>query len=261
MRRLLSAFSIRPTIISINRIWGLFNGVQFGYTNPLDIHSISKITRIPMITLRLPLNINNGNTAVHLDEALSQTQLFVENKTIVPKAMQLIHSDEVIVFYIPRRFQTVNMIRNIPCHFSSLPMTVAGWEQLNDHPVNFDFAMTLFNEVYNLRSVVLVESSAVNKNLIIGSSAAILVQNDISTGYYDSTCLLYDPQGANEIFKYGDGYGSNGPITVIPTTSAFNAPAGIESFAERARKRGTVFIYQKKMDEPCIPSGNLFDAI
>lgn len=248
LRRLLSAFSLYPTYVSINRLWGLLIGTQYGYpSSPYEASGYSHITRVPMITLRLPLNVTGSAGAVSLEEALTQPQWFVENKVIIPKALQIIHSNDVIFFYVGRRYQTVNIARlAVPYNFSNLPMTVTGWESLNEHPVNAPRTMTIMNDIYELRSVVLVEKASGHcKNLIVGSSAMIIVPMNINTGRYEETCLLYDPQTSGIMIDETTSYSRNKPITVIPSEAPFHTTGGLQSFEQRSRTRGTIFMYQK----------------
>lgn len=252
LRRILNAFSLRPTIVSINRLHGTVAGVNYGYGSAMGYAgSVAHITTVPMITLRLPLTFVGGNTAVDLQESLSQPQWFVENKMIVPKTLQLVHSRGMLFFYVGRRFQTINVSRlNTPYNFSALPMTVAGWETLNEHPVNYQQTMVVMNDVFNLRSVVVVEKMNVKgKSIITGNSACILTQANASVGYTDEAVIQYDPQLAILKLKDpADGYVKNDPITVIPNRPGINFAGGMETFSEKATKRGTIFVYQKMTD-------------
>jgi len=258
LRRLLSAFSIRPTIVTTSYLYGLLGASTYNYSaNPLSASGVTQVTTVPMIPLRLPLNLTNQSGAVSLEEALNQPQWFVENKMIIPKAQSIMHSRDILIFHVGRRFQRISFSRTTcPYNFSTLPMTVAGFESLNERVVNFSNTITLLNDTYMLRSVVLIERSKTRKNLIVGSSAAILIPTDISEGNFGETTILYDPQGAGEMFQTGDGtqYERNLPITWIPSNTPFNANGNVESFYQRASTRGTIFIYQKKYEAgvPCI---------
>lgn len=252
LRRLLSAFSLYPTFVSINRLWGLLVGTQFGYpSSPYDASGFGNVTRVPMITLRLPLNISGGGQAVSLRDALSQPQWFVENKTIVPKSLQIIHSTEVLFFYVGRRYQTLNIARlGIPCSFSNLPMTITGWESLNTYPVDVPKDMTIMQDLYELRSVVLVEKAqAYGRELIVGSSAMVRLKAD--AGRIDDLCIHYDPQRSGMAINdpQTQTFQRDAPVTVVPTSPSFGAST-VESFDERACKRGTIFMYQKVTDNP-----------
>jgi hypothetical protein len=241
LRRLLSAFSMRPTIVSTTRLYGMLGTNPQGFSSsPASMMGIGQMTTVPMVTLRLPLKITNANNAVDIQEALTQPQWFVENKMIVPKSQAIIHSRDVLFFYVGRRFQTINISRvNTPCNFTALPMTVAGWEALNDMTVNYSQTIQVLNDLFRLRSVVVVDSSPTKHKLIIGCSAGVVTE--------DKSYLLYDPQGAGELFESsgGSGFVANAPITEIPSKTPFNAGHGVESFYQRASTRGTIFMYQK----------------
>lgn len=261
LRRLLSAFSIHPTIISVNRLFGMMSGAQFGFPSPLsspfDTNGLNNITTIPMITLRLPLYMGLGQQkAVSLEEALSQPQWFVENKTIVPKIIQIIHSRDVLFFYVGRRYQNINITRlNTPYCFQNLPMTVSGWEAMNDHPVNAPAVMTIMNDTFELKSVVAVEKTQVNqKSLIIGSTAMFAIRRNVEAGNFQESYFVYDPQGAGQQIwdDAKNQYGRNQPITTIAGETPFNGQDD-KSFNAIARCRGTIFMYQKVSSlVPCL---------
>lgn len=241
LRRLLSAFSIRPTIVSTTRLWGMLGTNPQGFSsNPMSMMGIGNLTTVPMVTLRLPLNISGAKSSVDIQEALTQPQWFVENKMIVPKSQNIIHSRDVLFFYVGRRFKTINISRvNTPCNFTALPMTVAGWEALNDTVVNFGQTISVLNDLYRLRSVVIVDAASTKHKLIVGASAAIVTE--------EKDYLLYDPQGAGEMFQSsaGVGFESNDPITKIDFNTPYSAGHGTESFYHRASTRGTIWMYQK----------------
>lgn len=247
LRRILSAFSLYPTFVSLNRLGGMILGSQYMAPSPLD----NSVTRVPMITLRLPNHTSGASKAVELEEAVSQVQWFIEHKNFVPKTMQIVHTNDVLFFYVGRRYQSVNVARlNVPCNFSTLPMTVTGWEALNEHPVNAPRVMNILNDDYELRSVVAVEKTlAKGKSLVIGCTALVIVPGEI--GRTDETCLLYDPQGAGVMIDDGTKYERNDPISVIPGESPYVNIGDIESFDQRARCRGTIFMYKKSNPIPC----------
>ena len=246
VRRILSAFAIRPTIVTTTRLWSNFGvGVN---ANQLSMAGVSNVTTVSMIPLRLPLSLSGRNaTAVSIDEAFNQAQWYVENKTIVPKTQSIVHSRDVLFFYVGRRYQNVNITRlNTPYNFTNLPMTVAGWEKLNDTHVNFDHNMNIGEDVFQLRSVVMVERAASRQNLIIGCSAGIIIPRDFEHNRVDEGAILYNPQSAGEKYKTLGYDNPVQPIRQIPTTPALNDTGATESFDSRASTRGTVFIYVKQ---------------
>ena len=243
LRRILSAFSLRPTIVSTTPLYGLVSNNPY-----LNTPAMTQVTSIPMVTLRLPLQLNdNVTTSIRLANAVNQAQWFVENKMIVPKSQSIMYSRDVMFFYVNRRYQTINVGRvTAPHNFSSLPMTVAGFERLNDRAVNVDSTLNINNDYYELRTVVCIEratGSAYN-NLITGCTTAVRIPRDLARGHVSETYLLYDPQGAGSQILHDGQYVANAPVSYIAGSPPFAGGDG-NSFMERARTRGTIFVYQK----------------
>jgi hypothetical protein len=259
LRRLLGAFSFRPTIVGLSLLGG---SQSFNYS--MSSLSMTQVTSIPMINLRLPVNVKNPNVHIDLKEAFEQQDWYVENKMLVTKVKNVIHSRDVLFFYVNRRFQNVNFGRlAAPYNFSALPITASGFESLNDVPVNFDMSFKLpgasDDDRFQLRSCVFVEKASfinkcdvkdINNDLIIGCTTAIVVPADPSTGHIDTTVLLYDPLGASASLEDQNGeYVSNPPITWIPDSAPLYGNGGNDSFRTRAATRGVIFTYVK--DNQC----------
>jgi len=242
LRRLLGAFSLRPTFVSTTRIFGIFAGVPgVRPGSGLTAQGLSRITRIPMITLRLPLNLNQYyNQTIQLEEALNQPQWYVENKMIVPKNQTIMYSHDVLFFYVGRRFQSINVARlNAPYNFTRLPMTISGWDRLNDRDVMVKPTIRILHDVFQLRSVIFVESTDDENKLITGSTAGIVVLNQGVT----EKNLYYNPQYSGILHKKGDE--RTAPI------SALDDP----EFNTKAQKSGTIFMYQKVGPQSQTPFG------
>jgi hypothetical protein len=245
LRRLLGVFSIKPTIVTVSPLYGLASNSM---VNPA---SITQVTTLPMITLKLPppqlQNTQNTNVAVHLDQALEQAQWYYENKMLVPKQTSIVHSRNVLFFYVSRRFQHILMTSfKTPFCFNELPITATGLERINDRLVNYNNIVTLATESYELRSVVLVERSITNQNVIIGSTAAIRIPQNFAANRFVEGCMVYDPQGcAIPVLSSAGVYQTIPPISYIAPDSPFNAVPGDESFKQRASTCGTIFIYVK----------------
>lgn len=265
MRRIMSAFSMYPTYVSVNSLINSTYGPQYGNisVSPYEMTGLRNITKVPIITLRLPLStISGSNTAISLEDALSQPQWFVENKQLVPKSLQILHSGGVLIFHVNRRYQTINIARTmIPCNFNRLPRTETGWEALNPYPVNAPRSMNIMNDIFELASVVVVDKTEINgKDLIVGSSALMIAPYEPASGIFEETFFVYDPQGAGvkQYDSTGGRYINENPIKVIPGTASYTQVSGakIESFEHKASTRGTLFLYRKQTDVPCnIDSG------
>lgn len=252
LRKLFGAFALRPTIISISSItWdgrlGMLPNVMSCNYN-MNSMALSQVTTIPTVNLRLPYNFKNKMLTVNLFEALEQPDWFVENKMIIPKIKNIIYSRDIIVFYAPRRYQTINYGRiNAPYNFTVLPPTHSALETINDINISYNETIYIGDDTFHLRSVVFVERSMTNPCLIVGSSAGIIIRRDLFLGRAQSSYLLYNPQAA--IIKFEDPttgmFDKNPPIGEIPGVTPFvdgNAP---ESFRKRASTRGTIFVYVK----------------
>jgi hypothetical protein len=255
LRRLFGAFSLRPTIVTIS---SLSSGFMTGQYN-LGQMAVSQVTTIPIVNLRLPYNFRCQTAGVYLNEALEQPDWFVENKMIVPKVKSIIYSRDIIVFYAPRRYQTVNFGRiNAPYNFTVLPATHSALETINEVNVNYESSIVVGSDRFNLRSVVFVERSMTNKDLIVGSSTGIVIRRDFALGRTQATYLLYNPQAA--IVQFEDpstgAFVHNPPIVEIPGTTPFFNQDAPESFQYRASRRGTIFVYvkdqaQRTFVKPC----------
>lgn len=226
LRRLMSAFSLRPTIVSTMPIYGAaISGISMnGAVN------VGKVTTVPMISVTLPYSnryiggagVAPGAPAVNLDTALSNAQWFVEDKMLVPKQQTVIHSADVLIFYVNRRYQQVQLASaNNPFNFNTLPMTVSGFQKLNDYKVNATTPLSIGDNQFNLTSLVCVNTSPMNNSndeMITGCSTLI-----VGT---DGSVSQYDPQNAS------DG---------LPTIQNI-----LESDALKAKEqKGTIYIYTK----------------
>ena len=129
-------------------------------------------------------------------------------------------------------------------NFTALPATLSAFETLNEVNINYESHITINGDLFHLRSVVFVDKSIMNKDLITGCSAGIILRRDYTIGRAQPLYLCYDPLGAG--FKFEDqnrAFVSNPPIYEVPATTPYNDGNAPESFQKRASKRGTIFIY------------------
>lgn len=233
IKRLLSAFSFRPTIVATTPL--IMNSVSL---NPYTYNSTPVVTSVPMINMRLPPP-SLTNTTIELKDALEQTQYFLENGAIVPRNTSLIWSRGILVFYVDRRanFLHYNNQMNI-LSMNVLPASVAigGFEKLNKSVVIVPESLSIRNEEYDLRSVVISEinsNTQTGVNLVLGSSALIKHPSDFTTNQ-PTRFYYYDPYGP---LKYQE------PITEIDFQ---NDTEYDRNFIGMAQQTGTVFIYASK---------------
>jgi len=250
MRKLLAAFSIRPTIVITMPVYGI---------TPLTSHisavHTSQITTLPMITMRIPMTLEKSDEPISLTKALSQEQLYIHHRQLTVKQQQILYSRELLVFYVHRRFQTFNTARlTNPYTITYLPMTMGQFERLHDREVSvvLDDLKIPENPVsgspqqkFKLQSVVAVEVREIirdceperpdcreseNKNQIIVSCSAF-IRNCNSGDTENFFGWKYNPlelKGAGERVQ---------PINKVPKN-------GKKSFMDAVQKTGTLFIYK-----------------
>jgi len=253
LRKLMGVFSLRPTIVSIMPITAT-SGITVNY--PLTSLSLQQVTTIPIINLRIPLMQKGINVRVNMTDGLEQADSYVENKMIVTKMKSVIYSRDLVVFYVNRRFQNVNFARLVaPYTFNRLPTTLTGFETLNETVVNYQDTIYIGDELFTLRSAVMVEKTNIlhkdslqgqdiyGKELIIGTTAGIVMPQDPANGIFESTYVVYDPYGASHKYELNQQLSSRSPITEVPHISLRGGD--VESFTDRLQNRGTVFIYVK----------------
>jgi hypothetical protein len=240
VKRLLSSFSFRPTMLASSTI----NPNNFS-TNPYTQNMRPVVSAVPMINLRLAPNINNNNAVVNLSDALQQDQVLVENGMIVSKQTSLLFSNDVLFFYVDRRANSIRLEELKPYNIGKMPVSISGFERLNDQEVEFKEELTIQTDLYKLRSVVLSEVNEISQNtkdqnIVVGSSAVIIAQgNEYETPDY----LYYNPLGVVKGFEQPGGAVRNEPITLVPMGPQVG---GYEeaSFLNMAKKRGIIFMYQ-----------------
>jgi len=240
LKRLLAAFSFRPTVVATMPIYQIFS------TNPYQQNIKPTVTYVPMINLKLGPAIND-NQPVKLDDALSQQQYFLENGNIVQKHTSLIYSRGVLIFFVDRRANIINTINTMnPVAILNFPTAVSGFERLNDREVDAKDTILLRDDIYKLRSVVLseVNNKATESNLIIGSSAVFMIHPDYSKNINIPQYFQYDPYGVVGPQMLNDQILKNNPMFQIDGASTVNE----NNFKDMTRKRGIIFIYQLTKD-------------
>ena len=298
LRRILSVFSLRPTFIYTKPIFALsaYNAGSFGFGNsnplipglgqgalsgnafgtdfnqtygpnfsqnlinnlPFNNQPVHTVTSIPMITLQIPPFVE-GAEPKDIKSARTQTVWINENKTLVPKEQSIIYSKEVLIFYVNRRIQRIQIKTfSNPLTFSQLPLTMSSFERLNPYPIVIPDRLTLgrSEETYNLRSVVAVTQTEIKQgdkitNLITGQTGLLMTHMNFEKSIYDQGYYLYDPFGASLPVRTPEnaevqGYFTNKPISRIQPYYSFPTMDNTypnQPFFERASTTGTIFIY------------------
>lgn len=244
LKRLLSAFSFRPTVVSTTPVYNLVN------INPYQQNVRPVVTAVPMINLRLPPTIND-NTPVSLRDALEQHQYFLENGVMVPRHTSLIYSRGVLFFFVDRRANTFQYNDMQPFNIARLPTPLSGFERINDREVEFDTDIQIRGDVYQLRSVVLAElnRNTPEKNIVVGSSAIFMIHADPAKGIANSEYFQYDPIGVADagVDPATGQLRNRTPVSQLYGTPGLG-PVGT-SFTEMAKQRGIIFMYQLVKDQ------------
>lgn len=241
LKRLLAAFSFRPTVVTTTPIYQIFT------TNPYQQNIKPVVTYVPMINLKLPYNVNDSSP-VELQDALEQTQLLLENGVVVPKHTSLIYSRDVLFFYVDRRANIIYNNQQFPSFvFNKIPTAVAGFERLNQRPVNFDPIIRIRNDEYRLRSVVVSEVNdlANERDLVIGSSALFMIHQDFTQNIFQDEFFIYDPYSVVKPALINNTVQKYNPIEMIGGVGLSDNELG---FMDIARTRGIVFMYQLVKD-------------
>jgi hypothetical protein len=233
IKRLLSAFSFRPTVISTNPVYNIVN------VNPYQQNVTPVVNKVPMINLKIP-SFNNDNEVIKLSDALEQQQFLIENGVMVPRHTSIIYSKGVLFFFVDRRSNMIKFNEDSLFSISKLPLSISGYERLNDREIEFDPVIKLRGDEYKLRSVVIamVSNHTPEQNLIIGSSAMVVLNNTVYSRTNEH--FMYDPMRAG-VHLSNDNKEKREVISKLEHTLSYdNKP----SFMSLGRKRGIIFMYE-----------------
>ena len=239
LKRLLSTFSFRPTIVATTPVYQVVN------MNPYQQNVRPLVTAVPMINFRLPSSLNEDSPR-SLNEALEQHQFFLENGTLVPRHTSLIYSRGVLFFFVDRRANVIKFSDMQPFSISRMPLTVSGFERINDQVVDFETSLEIRGDTYQLRSVVLAElnKNAPEKNVVVGSSAIFMIHADSTKQLYTNEFFKYDPISVADAYidPATQTFRNRKPVSILHGMADVG-PQGT-SFIEMAQTRGIVFMYQ-----------------
>lgn len=245
LKRLVSAFSFRPTLVSTLPIYPS----PIVNTNPYQQNITPMVTSVSMINIKLPPVIND-NSPVDLNDSLQSNQFFLENGVVTPRSTSIIYSRGVLFFYVDRRTNIIKAQDMQPFNISKLPISISGFERLNDRHVIFKTEFPIRDDIYQLRSVVLSEvnnnPNNLEKNLVIGSSAIFMIHADTVNTFSDEF-FIYDPMKVTDKILSTSGvfYSNRNPVRSI---QANHADEDL-SFSDMASRRGIIFMYELKNDE------------
>ena len=241
IKRLLSAFSFRPSVVATTPIQlGMVNAMSI---NPYLMNVRPVVTNVPMINLRLPPVLDNNIPQINLQNAIQQEQYFLEGGTIVPRNTSLIWSRGILIFYVDRRSIMIRQDHMSAFSMNNLPHSVAGFEKINRRVVKAPLTgLKVREEEYELRSVIISElhkeknsnNVLTTTSVVIGSSTLIRKPEGLrgKPMYY-----VYDPLAPSHA---RDKY-SGRRYTISSIKETDNDPEC--SFENLSETQGTVYIY------------------
>jgi hypothetical protein len=247
LRKLLAVFSCRPTFTQLT---SLTQRTGMGYTN-LSGLSRTVFVNIPVINVKLPVGLpgmQTGNQRITLSQALTQTDLFVENRTIVPKNKTVIFSQCVAFFYANRRYPTIN-ISGMKQHmrYLHLPTPFMNIVSINNTTIDYETPLRIGKDFFDLRSVVVLQRSPLaDADISTGCAAMIDVDNHTFTNG-QGTYIYYNPTVASVALEDptvnapNNIYTPNPPVTFIQEYTNSSDRVG---FRTEAQQRGTIFLYE-----------------
>jgi hypothetical protein len=248
MKRLLSVFSFRPTIVATT------TGLALNQNNSFMQSVRPSVTTIPMINLRLPPTISNTeeDSTLKLETGLSIEQTFVENAQFVNKQTQIIYSKGVIMFFVDRRSNYIKLPGSQSFNLGKLPKTISGaYERVNTSQVSYKSTMDVNGDIFQLRSVicqdVMRHPDYTDENrpyfIGIGSHCRVLEPKN-------NRWLVYAPNdiGINmEEHITSSNVAANGPEDAMHRRN--NPIFESNNDREYIQRQGTLFIFHSDNDE------------
>jgi hypothetical protein len=272
LRKLLSVFAYRPTLVSIQTRQTFLGMGGFSTNVPISNLAMQQVSTVPIINIRLPSGAAAG--PVNIASSLSSPDFYVENKVIVPKVKEVVYTRGVIFFYINRRsfgFDQSKLITAMqPAQFMTniLPFSISGYESINENTVDIE-PVSIGNDLYSLKSAVLVKLKEIPAygdkgkafNFITGSTAVVLCRSDKTglserkfpspsgdlpgAGHYSAIPSSYGNIGGDTIFYDPLNEDSTRGGYVEPLTYSTNDA----STNSNIQKKATVLVFTKVADE------------
>ena len=206
IRRLLSAFSMRPTIVETSRQHNL----EFQYPLRPDNNALNiRVESTPMLSLRLGSTPQDmaGQNIRDVNYVLNSTQYFYDRelKVVLPRQVKVLYSKSVLIINIPRRMMKLdytNLVRPAQ-EWSKLPRNYVGIDRINDTPINVANNIELDGGLnYQLQSAIKLNvNSEITNNqyeLIVGLSAILNNYTNIGGQAVDNF-FLYNPSSVTQL--------------------------------------------------------------
>ena len=238
LKRLLSAFSFRPTVVYTQPIYKNMISI-----NPYQQAVRPVVSHIPMINFRLPPTADEDDNP-SLDKALSQEQLVIQNGVGVYRSTNIIYSRDVLFFYIDRKTNTLRLNDLQPFNISRLPLTVSGLERLNTLRVNVPLELKVKDTTFFLKSAVVsnINNDLSEKNIVVGSSAIIYDNEGMDLGVETPVCYLYNPTRTSYLNTITNTIEDSPPLHMIPAEAPHLGSNDINA-KDLIETRGVILMY------------------
>jgi len=255
LTKIFAAFSLRPTVLSqtpllASQVLGVNTG-SVGYA-PV----VPKVYTQPFITVRLPpqSNVFNSQTfsTVDLQTYISSHPNFImEDGQLVQKSNEVIYSNGVLVYYVPRRSNLMNIGKIVnPLEFNRLPRVVHGFDRINESAINVPLSLGVGqNQEFTLKSAVVLDVTS-DKNimdankLIIGNYSILFDKDNIPYEYNPRKSAIHFEESV-AARKYDKGEAGDEIKKSYNYQQPVSCLHGIDDqIKERLQTRGTIFIYK-----------------
>ena len=128
LKRILSAFSYRPTVVSTTP-----TNSPMVSSNPYFQNVAPTVTKIPMITVRVEDNMD----VVKIINKDDNKQYFIEGNVVVERNVKVIYSRGNVIIYLDRRAQNIQLDQFKPTTYKNLPVGLGGFQKVSNKPINF----------------------------------------------------------------------------------------------------------------------------
>lgn len=267
LAKIFGAFSLRPTVISQTP---LVNQQIIGFAGP--VHGgpmVPKVYTQPYITIRLPPQTNLGNmqnynfSQIDLQTYISNYPQFVmEDGQLIQKTNEVIYSNGVLVYYVPRRSNLMNIGKLInPLEFNRLPRVVHGFDRLNETAIVVPPSLAVgSSQEFTLKSAVVLDvqvdsnsssNLSVQDKLIIGNHTILYDKDGVPFEYNPRrSAINYSTTIASTEYEWHDPYTASDEKKLTTKhnyflpVSCLSGPGMADDINERLQTRGTIFIYK-----------------
>ena len=232
LRRLLGAFSFKPTVI-VSLTGQMYTSqpmintpiISYNNNNPYKQLVRPVVMYVPIINIKIPINMTSTSTySINFSDHFNTNDVVFENNMMVHRQRQILYSHGVIFFHVDRRkLNSYEIIKLSGLTFNShirypsgLPQTIMhNYSQINhDVTVELGEALEINNVNYDLKSVILGETiklpkypnqinNSETKEVIVNSSTLLFIRetNNADLSVISNNVFHYDPIGLNQRYS------------------------------------------------------------